>query len=114
MINWIFAIFIIFDVIYQMFGNSKSIEWGLFYDLYHYITLSLIALYFVFNSKLKLVLAFSSYLISVIILIIINYIVRDNQELKMLDNSNYHFLWSVAILTLLTFFLWENLKKIGK
>lgn len=45
--KWIVGIFIIFDVIFQLFGNNLIDGWNLYYDLIHYGFIISVCLYFI-------------------------------------------------------------------
>lgn len=70
--RWIIAVFLILDVQYQMFAQSKSVNWSIFYDSYHYATIMAICIYQFFKNGDKLLLFISGYFFYIITIQIYN------------------------------------------
>ena len=113
MTKWIFGIFIILDCVYQLFADSKSIGWAVYYDILHYSTLLSISIYFMLNSFNKLYHIFTAYFIIVIAAFIYDYLFNI-QEYGVKHSHPVFYSSLIILLILIIFISWTKLKKAGK
>jgi len=60
--RWIIAIFIVLDVVYQLFAITTNVAWWVYYDVIHYGTLFSVALFYALKKGDSFILFLSLYL----------------------------------------------------
>ena len=96
MMRIIIAIFIMLDIVYQLFGKVHDVAWSAYYDIFHYAFLVAVCIYFIED---KLIRYFSVYSIVVLFTIIYQTICANTFYI---DDPLYF--WGYLVLGLLTFF----------
>lgn len=101
--RWLIGIFIVLDIIYQLFGDCNDFRWSIYYNMTHYVFISAVCLYYIHD---KMINYFSIYFLAVTFTIAYQGI---NSIPLTSENSLY--IWGYIILTLLLIF---SIRKIWK
>lgn len=109
--RWIIAIFVILDVVYQLFGVSTSVNWSIFYEIYHYSAFMAICLFYYMIYRDKLLLAISGYFMYIVTIQIYNINQTREIYLSQIRQPEPMYNLSFCIIFILIIFIYGKYKR---
>ena len=94
--RWNIGIFIILDIIYQLFGVMYDPAWNLFYDVIHYGFILSVCLYYFYS---KLISYFSVYFVAVLLILVYQYLCNISH---IINSPIYE--WGILVIIILLIF----------
>ncbi len=113
--RWIISIFILLDVIYQLFGDATSINWCIYYDVIHFGVLLSICLFYLYKKGDLLLGVFATYFGLIIFNILYQIGLTKEEYLQnvTLDYKTFGYFTIFILLIFTGYKLWGKLKRIG-
>jgi hypothetical protein len=113
--KWIIGIFIILDVVYQLFGVSTDVFWWKYYDILHYGGIFMLSIYYAFERGSILIGILSAYFGFVLGTILFQIGLNKTEYLEniKLDYVSFCYFAMMLLIIFITYKLCRRLKKIG-
>ena len=109
--RWIIGIFIISDIIYQLFGNSTSVRWWMYYDITHFGFILAICLHYLYKRGDLLMGVFGLYF-GLVLFNVLNQMGLSKSDYLLNVTYSYSYFGYFTIFILITYTFYKSILKI--